>query len=157
MYTLAYYIPIFNKVTLVLALCAVGWSWAMRLNQRYYQSRLTYISLSLFIVGTIFYLLTFNINNAIFYFQANQSYTFLIPVSWAMVSSLVLWLGVRQHNVSIRMFSLLLFGLVILRTIFYDLRQLDTAFKIMVLLAIGLIALAISFFYQKKMKGDIKE
>lgn len=157
MYTQAYPTPLFNKATLILALCTVVWFWAMLLNRLYYQRRLINISLALFIVGTIFYLLAFNINNAIYYYQTNQSFTFLIPISWALVSSLVLWLGVRQENISVRMFSLVLFGLVILRTLFYDLQQLDTAFKIMVLLVIGLISLAISFFYQKRMKGDIQE
>ncbi len=157
MYTPAYPTPIFNKATLILALCTIIWFWAMLLNQRYYQRQLTNFSLALFIAGTIFYLLDFNINNAIYYYQANQSFTFLIPISWALVSSLVLWLGVRQKNISVRMFSLVLFGLVIMRTLFYDLQQLDTAFKIMVLLAIGLISLAISFFYQKRMKGDFQE
>lgn len=157
MYTQSYPTPVFNKATLILTLCTVVWSWAMLLNQRYYQRRFINSSLALFIIGTIFYLLAFNINNAIYYYQANQSFTFLIPVSWALVSSLVLWLGVHRENMSIRMFSLVLFGLVILRTLFYDLRQLDTAFKIMVLLAIGIISLAISFFYQKRMKGEFQE
>lgn len=156
MYTQAYPTPLFNHATLVLALCTVVWSWAMLLSQRYFQHQLFNKSLALAIIGTIFYLFAFNINNAIYYYQANQSFTFLIPISWALVSSLVLWLGVRRENISIRMFSLVLFGLVIIRTLFYDLRQLDTAFKIMVLLAIGIISLAISFFYQKRMKGDIQ-
>ena len=138
-----------------MALCIADWCGALYVNRHNYPERLWQsLTLLIFIVGTLFYLLAFDINNAIYYYQANQSYTFLIPVSWALVSSILLWLGVRRNNISIRMFSLLLFCIVIFRTLFYDLRQLDIAFKIMVLLAIGLISLAISFFYQKRMKGD---
>lgn len=156
-YTQTYPTPVWNKATLILALCTILWSWAMLINQRLYKQNFINVFLVLFIIGTIFYLFAFNINNAIYFYQANQSYTFLIPVSWALLSSLILWLGVRRDNTTIRMFSLVLFGLVILRTMFYDLRQLDTAFKVMVLLAIGIISLAISFFYQKRMKGESQE
>ncbi|MEN6327232.1 MAG: DUF2339 domain-containing protein [Syntrophomonas sp.] len=147
--------PVLNQSSLIITLCILGWCGALLVNQRNYpQRRWQSLTLLIFIVATLFYLLAFDINNAIYYYQANQSFSFLIPVSWALVSSILLWLGVRRDNISIRMFSLLLFGIVIIRTLFYDLQQLDIAFKIMVLLAIGLISLAISFFYQKRMKGD---
>lgn len=147
--------PVFNQSSLIIALCIADWAGALFVNQRNFPHRQWQsLTLLIFVVATLFYLLAFDINNAIYYYQANQSFSFLIPVSWALVSSILLWLGVRRDNISLRMFSLLLFGIVIIRTLFYDLRQLDIAFKIMVLLAIGLISLAISFFYQKRMKGD---
>lgn len=147
--------PVLNKSSLIIALCIADWCGALYVNQRNYpHRRWQSLTLLIFVVATLFYLLAFDINNAIYYYQANQSFSFLIPVSWALVSSVLLWLGVRRDNLSIRLFSLCLFGIVIIRTLFYDLRQLDIAFKIMVLLAIGLISLAISFFYQKRMKGD---
>lgn len=147
--------PVFNQSSLIIALCIADWCAALYVNQRNYpQRQWQSLMLLIIIIATLFYLLAFDINNAIYYYQANQSFSFLIPVSWALLSSVLLWIGVRRDNSSIRMFSLLLFGIVIVRTLFYDLRQLDIAFKIMVLLAIGLISLAISFFYQKRMKGD---
>ncbi len=147
--------PVLNQSSLIIALCIADWGAALYVNQRNYpQRQWQSLTLLIFVVATLFYLLAFDINNAIYYYQANQSFSFLIPVSWALVSSILLWLGVRRDNISLRMFSLMLFGIVIIRTLFYDLQQLDIAFKIMVLLAIGLISLAISFFYQKRMKGD---
>ncbi|PKM77799.1 MAG: hypothetical protein CVU90_05880 [Firmicutes bacterium HGW-Firmicutes-15] len=147
--------PVFNKTTLILSLNALVWFWALWVAARNYplQKKIT-AAIAVVIVSIIFYLLDYDISNAVYFYQANQSFTFLIPISWALVSSLVLWLGVRRYDSGIRLFSLLLYGVVILRTIFYDLQQLDIIFKIMVLMAIGLIALAISFFYQQRMKGD---
>jgi len=147
--------PIFNKTTLILSLIALDWFWALWVTVKNYpQHKKIAAAIAVIITGIVFYLLDYDISNAIYFYQTNQSFSFLIPISWALVSSLVLWLGVHHDDASIRLFSLLLYGIVIIRTIFYDLRQLDTVFKIMVLMAIGLIALAISFFYQKRMRGD---
>jgi uncharacterized membrane protein len=138
-----------------LSLSALDWLWALWVTAKNYtQHKKLAAAIAVIITGIVFYLLDYDISNAIYFYQTNQSFTFLIPISWAVVSSLVLWLGVRHDDASIRLFSLLLYGIVIIRTIFYDLRQLDTVFKIMVLMAIVLIALAISFFYQKRMRGD---
>jgi uncharacterized membrane protein len=148
-------LPVFNQTTLILSLSIVNWGGALWVAARNYPQRKPLAaSIAVIITGLVFFLLDYDINNAIYYYQANQSFSFLVPVSWALVSSLVLWLGVRRDDSAVRLFSLLLYGVVILRTIFYDLRQLDIVFKIMVLLAVGLIALAISFFYQKRMRGD---
>jgi len=147
--------PVFNSTTLILSLSALVWWGALWVAARNYpRHKMLTASIAVIITSIVFYLLDYDISNAVYFYQANQSFTFLIPITWALVSSLVLWLGVHRDDSSIRLFSLLLYGIVILRTIFYDLRQLDTVFKIMVLMAIGLIALAISFFYQKRMRGD---
>jgi uncharacterized membrane protein len=147
--------PVFNKTTLILSLSALGWFWALWVALKNYSSKKVLTApIVVIITSIVFYMLDYDISNGIYFYQANQSFTFLIPISWALVSSMVLWLGVHRDDTSIRLFSLLLYGIVIIRTIFYDLRQLDTVFKIMVLMAIGLIALAISFFYQKRMRGD---
>jgi uncharacterized membrane protein len=147
--------PVFNKTTLILSLSALDWYWALWVALKNYPSKKVLTApIVLIITSIVFYMLDYDISNAIYFYQANQSFTFLIPISWALVSSMLLWLGVHRDDTAIRLFSLLLYGIVILRTIFYDLRQLDTVFKIMVLMAIGIIALAISFFYQKRMRGD---
>ncbi|MEQ8237136.1 MAG: DUF2339 domain-containing protein [Syntrophomonadaceae bacterium] len=146
--------PFLNDTSVVLFFTALDWAWALWVTGRNY-ARQKWLLLSMAVVATgiVFFLLDYDISNAIYYYQANQSFSFLIPISWAAISSLVLWLGVHRDKMEIRLFSLLLYGVVILRTIFYDLRQLDIVFKIMVLMVIGLIALAVSFFYQKRMKG----
>jgi len=146
--------PFLNDTSVALFITALDWVWALWVTGRNY-ARQKWLQISMAVVATsiIFFLLDYDISNAVYYYQANQSFTFLIPISWAVISSLGLWLGVRRDKIEIRLFSLLLYGVVILRTIFYDLRQLDIVFKIMVLMVIGLIALAVSFFYQKRMKG----
>ncbi len=147
--------PVLNKTTLILGLSAIDWFlalWAAVIN--YPRQKKLAAAIAVIITGIVFYLLHYDINNAIYFYRTNQSFAFFIPISWALVSSVILWLGVRRDDPSIRLFSLLLYGIVILRTVFYDLRQLDIVYKIMVLMVIGLIALAISFFYQQRMKGD---
>jgi len=155
-YVRPYLMPLFNQASLLMALCAVDWLLALVILPRLYQNR-TYLTLTLSaaVISTLFYLVQFDIGNAIYYCQANQSFTFLIPVAWALISTMVLIIGVRRNNKTIRLLSLVLYGVVIIRTLFFDLRQLDIVYKILVLLAIGLIALAISFFYQKRMKGEV--
>ncbi|MEA4925310.1 MAG: DUF2339 domain-containing protein [Syntrophomonadaceae bacterium] len=147
--------PVLNKTTLILGLSAADWFlalWAAVTN--YPRQKKLAAAIAVIITGIVFYLLHYDISNAIYFYQTNQSFAFFIPISWALVSSVILWLGVRRDDPSIRLFSLLLYGMVIFRTVFYDLRQLDIVYKIMVLMVIGLIALAISFFYQQRMKGD---
>jgi len=155
-YVQPYLMPVFNQASLLLILCTIDWLLALIIIPRMYPGKIyPLLALSAAVVCTLFYLVQFDINNAIYYCQANQSYSFLIPVAWALISTLVLFAGVRTNNKAIRLLSLVLYGVVIIRTLFYDLRQLDIVYKILVLLAIGLIALAISFFYQKRMKGDV--
>jgi uncharacterized membrane protein len=147
--------PIFNQTTLMLSLSALDWYGALWVAARkYFQRKWQTAAMAIVIISIVFYLLDYDISNAIYFYQGNQSLTFFIPISWALVSSLVLWLGVHRDDSAIRLFSLLLYGVVIIRTILYDLQQLDIVYKIMVLMAVGLIALAISFFYQKRMRGD---
>jgi Predicted membrane protein len=147
--------PVLNRTTLLFALSAADWLLALWVAvSNYPREKKLAAAMAAIITGIVFYLLHYDINNAIYFYRTNQSFAFLIPISWAVISSLVLWLGVHRDDSSIRLFSLLLYGIVIVRTIFYDLRQLDIVYKIMVLMVIGLIALAISFFYQRRMKGD---
>ncbi|WP_054694244.1 DUF2339 domain-containing protein [Syntrophomonas palmitatica] len=148
-------LPFLNKPALLLAVGIGAWLWALRLSAKHYPGR-TWLTLGIAVVcvAVLFYLLHFNIDNGIYYYQANQSFAFLIPVAWAIVSSLVLYMGVKRDNRVTRLFSLVLFGVVILRTLFYDLHQLDIVYKILVLMAVGLISLGISFYYQKRMHEE---
>lgn len=149
-------IPVLNQATGLLLLCTVDWLLALAVSTRLFTGRIYLpLTLSAVVISTLFYLAQFDISNAIYFYQINQSYTFLVPVTWAVISTLVLVIGVRRHSKATRLLSLVLYGVVIIRTLFFDLRQLDIVYKILVLLAIGLIALAISFFYQKRMKGDV--
>lgn len=155
-YVQPYMVPVFNQASLLLALCCIDLLLALLAMPRIFPGMVFLsVGLAAVTVAILFYLVHFDINNAIYYYQAIPSYVFLIPVAWALISSLVLFIGVRRKNRTVRLLSLVLYGVVIMRTLFYDLRQLDIVYKILVLLAIGFIALAISFFYQKKMKGDV--
>ena len=155
-YIQPYQVPFFNNASVLLALCAIDWILALAIIPRLFSSK-PYLqaALSSVAISTIFYLVQFDISNAVYYYQANQSFSFLVPVAWALITTLVLLIGVRRKNKTLRLLSLILYGVVIIRTLFFDLRHLDIVYKILVLLAIGLIALAISFFYQKRMKGDV--
>jgi uncharacterized membrane protein len=148
-------LPFFNKPALLLAVGITDWLWALILGLKHYPGK-TWLSLGISIISVaiLFYLLHFNIDNTVYYYQANQSFAFLIPVAWAVVSSLVLYIGVRLNNRVTRLLSLVLFGVVIVRTLFYDLHQLDIVYKILVLMAVGLIALGISFYYQKRIHEE---
>lgn len=73
-------------------------------------------------------------------------------VSLSIAAFIQMALGMRLHLKSLRIISLITFGLVLLKLIVVDLWLLPTIGKIFVFIILGIILLILSFLYQKLKK-----
>lgn len=75
-----------------------------------------------------------------------------LPVLWGLLSFAMMWLGMRHKVVSLRIISLTLFGITLLKLFIFDIRNIPPAGKIAAFFCLGILLLIISFMYQKVKK-----
>ena len=99
------------------------------------------------------------ISNALFYSAKNPiSYVETIyiktglPVLWGLLSFAMMWLGMRYKFLTLRIISLSLFALTLLKLFIFDIRNIPPAGKIAAFFFLGVLLLIISFMYQKVKK-----
>jgi uncharacterized membrane protein len=68
---------------------------------------------------------------------------------WLLYSIGLMVVGLRMRNRILRVLSILLFGISILKIFIYDLSYLDTLYRIFSFVALGLILLIVSYLYQR--------
>ncbi|MHB8984060.1 MAG: DUF2339 domain-containing protein, partial [Carboxydocellales bacterium] len=68
---------------------------------------------------------------------------------WAIYSILLVVIGIIKRYKPIRLFSMVLFGVTILKVFLFDLSNLDTIYRIMSFLILGVILIGVSFLYQR--------
>ncbi|WP_169818261.1 DUF2339 domain-containing protein [Shimazuella kribbensis] len=72
-----------------------------------------------------------------------------ISIAWLLLSCLFLWIGIWQKKQSVRILSIGVFGISILKIFLFDLSFLTTLYRIFSFMGLGVILLAVSFVYQK--------
>lgn len=72
-----------------------------------------------------------------------------LSVGWLMHSIVLMGFGIWQRIPSLRILSIVLFGICILKIFIYDLSFLDTFYRIFLFIGSGLILYAASYLYQK--------
>jgi uncharacterized membrane protein len=72
-----------------------------------------------------------------------------ISIAWLLLSCLFLWIGIWQKKQSVRILSICVFGLSILKIFLFDLSFLTMLYRIFSFMGLGIILLAVSFIYQK--------
>jgi uncharacterized membrane protein len=108
----------------------------------------------------LFLSLQFNlINNAIFSSTGNsidrlqQVYGKTgLPVIWGLLSFGMMWLGMRFKNRTLRIVSLTLFTLTLIKLFLFDIKNIPAAGKIAAFFSLGILLLIVSFMYQKVKK-----
>lgn len=80
-----------------------------------------------------------------------------LSISLSVAGFVLMSLGMRLHLKILRMISLTVFGLVLLKLIIVDLWLLPTVGKIIVFIMLGVILLVLSFLYQKLKKALFRE
>jgi len=75
-----------------------------------------------------------------------------LPVLWGILSFAIMWLGMKYKNRPLRVVSLSLFSLTLLKLFLFDIRNIPAAGKIVAFFCLGVILLVISFMYQKLKK-----
>jgi uncharacterized membrane protein len=72
-----------------------------------------------------------------------------LPILWGICAFIFMWLGLNQKNKNLRILSLSLFTLTLVKLFTYDIRGISEGGKIAAFISLGAILLVISFMYQK--------
>ncbi|MEO8150035.1 MAG: DUF2339 domain-containing protein [Bacteroidia bacterium] len=81
-----------------------------------------------------------------------QNHKIGYPVLWGMFSFVLMQLGMKNKNRSLRIMSLTLFAITILKLFIYDIRDVSEGGKIVAFIALGVLLLIVSFMYQRLKK-----
>jgi uncharacterized membrane protein len=75
-----------------------------------------------------------------------------LPILWGLLSFALMWLGMRHKLKVMRIVSLSLFSLTLLKLFLFDIVNIPVAGKIAAFFCLGVLLLIISFMYQKVKK-----
>lgn len=75
-----------------------------------------------------------------------------ITITWAVISFAFMWLGMRHRYKPLRVISLSLFLLALIKLFLWDIRNIGEGGKIAAFIALGVLLLIISFMYQRLKK-----
>lgn len=75
-----------------------------------------------------------------------------LPVLWGVISFILMWLGMRNKQKNLRIISLSLFSVTLLKLFMFDINHIPVAGKIAAFFCLGVLLLIISFMYQKVKK-----
>jgi uncharacterized membrane protein len=96
---------------------------------------------------------------AIFYTQATTIYALQtvyikvgLPILWSVLSFALMWLGMRYKAQTLRIISLTLFSITLIKLFVFDIRNIPPAGKIAAFFCLGVLLLIVSFMYQKVKK-----
>jgi uncharacterized membrane protein len=72
-----------------------------------------------------------------------------LPILWGVCAFVFMWIGLNRKNRQLRILSLSLFALTILKLFIYDIEGISEGGKIAAFISLGVLLLIISFMYQK--------
>lgn len=75
-----------------------------------------------------------------------------LTVLWALSSFALMWLGMKHQNKTLRIISLGLFSIVLLKLFIADISGISEGGKILAFILLGVLLLTVSFMYQKLKK-----
>ena len=75
-----------------------------------------------------------------------------LTIVWAIFSFAVMWLGMKYKNKTLRIISLSIFSLALLKLFLFDIRNISEGGKIAAFIMLGILLLVISFMYQRLKK-----
>jgi uncharacterized membrane protein len=75
-----------------------------------------------------------------------------LPILWGLCSFVCMWLGMRHKFRPLRIFSLVLFSITLLKLFLFDIRGIPIAGKIAAFFCLGVLLLVVSFMYQRLKK-----
>jgi uncharacterized membrane protein len=104
------------------------------------------------------------ITNGIFYSRAHpldviQQVYFKtgLPILWGLCSFAFMWLGMHHKFKTLRILSLVLFSITLLKLFLFDIRDIPVAGKIAAFFCLGVLLLVVSFMYQRLKKIIIED
>lgn len=75
-----------------------------------------------------------------------------LPVLWGLSSFVIMWFGMNYKDRTLRIVSLSLFSLTLVKLFLFDIRNIPAAGKIVAFFCLGVLLLIVSFMYQKVKK-----
>jgi uncharacterized membrane protein len=75
-----------------------------------------------------------------------------LPILWGLCSFAFMWLGMRHKFKTLRIGSLFLFSLTLVKLFLFDIRNIPVAGKIAAFFCLGVLLLVVSFMYQRLKK-----
>ncbi|MBC7826129.1 MAG: DUF2339 domain-containing protein [Chitinophagaceae bacterium] len=90
--------------------------------------------------------------------KINQSYIKSgLPILWGLCSFAFMWLGMKHKYRPLRIISLVLFSLTLIKLFAFDIRNISAGGKIAAFFCLGVLLLIISFMYQRLKKIIIED
>ena len=80
-----------------------------------------------------------------------------LPILWGLCSFAFMWLGMHYKYRTLRIISLSLFTLTLLKLFIFDIRNIPAGGKIAAFFCLGVLLLVVSFMYQRLKKIIIDE
>ncbi|MDO6433621.1 DUF2339 domain-containing protein [Flavitalea sp. BT771] len=80
-----------------------------------------------------------------------------LPILWGLSSFIFMWLGMRHKFKPLRIISLALFSVTLLKLFLFDIQNIPVAGKIAAFFCLGVILLVVSFMYQRLKKIIIED
>src|SRR6185312_4904872 len=80
-----------------------------------------------------------------------------LPILWGVCSFICMWMGMRNKFRPLRIFSLILFTVTLLKLFLFDIRNIPVAGKIAAFFCLGVLLLVVSFMYQRLKKIIVKD
>lgn len=82
----------------------------------------------------------------------NQNHKIGYPILWGVFSFILMQRGMKTKNRSLRIMSLTLFAITVLKLFIYDIKDVSEGGKILAFIALGVLLLIVSFMYQRLKK-----
>lgn len=86
------------------------------------------------------------------YQTAHQVYKVGFPILWGVASFILMILGMKYKVKTVRIISLTIFALTLLKMFVFDIQEMSEGGKIAAFISLGVLLLIISFMYQKLKK-----
>jgi len=80
-----------------------------------------------------------------------------LPILWGLCSFAFMWLGMKHKYRPLRIISLILFSITLLKLFLFDISNIPIAGKIAAFFCLGVILLVVSFMYQRLKKIIIED
>jgi uncharacterized membrane protein len=75
-----------------------------------------------------------------------------LPILWGICSFVCMWIGMQRKFRPLRIFSLVLFTVTLVKLFLFDIRNIPVAGKIAAFFCLGVLLLVVSFMYQRLKK-----
>ncbi|RPH28714.1 MAG: DUF2339 domain-containing protein [Bacteroidales bacterium] len=81
--------------------------------------------------------------------QSSQTYRLGLSILWEVFALVLFVLGIWENIKHLRVGTIILFGITLLKLVFYDVSHLETIQKTILFVSLGVMLLVISFLYNK--------